>query len=211
MTNLAQRERAALSDTLLAVGPEAPTLCEGWLARDLAAHLVLREHRPLASFGIWAPPLRSYTQKVQDELAAQEWIDLVEQVRARPPLWHPAGWGSKVEQLFDGGEYFIHHEDLRRGDGVARPRTLSTEDEDSLWSALSGMGKLAFRKSPVGVVVEVPGREPTHLKKGDRGVTIRGAVGEVLLASSGRGRAAEIELDGRPEDIARLSAAPLGL
>ena len=97
MTTLAHRERAALSDTLLAVGPEAPTLCEGWLARDLAAHLVLREHRPIASLGIWASPLGVYTTKVQDDLAAQPWEDLVEQVRARPPLWHPASWGRRVE------------------------------------------------------------------------------------------------------------------
>jgi uncharacterized protein (TIGR03085 family) len=211
MTNLAQRERAALSDTLLAVGPEAPTLCEGWLARDLAAHLVLREHRPIASFGIWAAPMRSYTQKVQDELAAQPWEDLVAQVRARPPMWHPASWGNKVEQLFDDGEYFIHHEDLRRGDGVARPRELSREDEDALWGVLTGAGKLAYRKSPVGITIEVPGRERTELKAGDRQVTIHGPVGEVLLASYGRARAAEIDLDGRPDDIARLRTTPLGL
>ena len=211
MTNQAQRERAALSDTLLAVGPEAPTLCEGWLARDLAAHLVLREHRPLASVGIWAAPMRSYTQKVQDELAAQPWEDLVALVRAHPPRWSPAGWSTKVEQLVDGGELFIHHEDLRRGDGVPRPRELSREDQDALWATLRGTGKLAFRKSPVGVIIDVPGRESTPIKGGDRTVTIRGAVGEVLLASSGRARAAEIDLLGRPEDVARLQATPLGL
>jgi uncharacterized protein (TIGR03085 family) len=212
MTTLAQRERAALSDTLLAVGPEAPTLCEGWLARDLAAHLVLREHRPLASLGIWAPPLGSYATRVQDDLAAQPWEELVEQVRARPPLWHPASWGRKVEAAFDDGEFFIHHEDLRRGDGVARPRELSAEDEDALWQVLTGPGKLAYRKSPVGISVEVPGRERVQLHRaGEREVTLKGAVGEVLLASYGRARAAEIDLDGQPEDIAQLSSAPLGL
>ena len=28
------------------LGPNQPTLCEGWRTADLAAHLVLREHRP---------------------------------------------------------------------------------------------------------------------------------------------------------------------
>jgi uncharacterized protein (TIGR03085 family) len=129
-------------------------------------------------------------------------------------MWHPASWGRKVEALFDDGEFFIHHEDLRRGDGVARPRELSEEDQDALWQVLTGPGKLAYRKSPVGIAVEVPGRDRTQLHKaaGDgREVVIRGAVAEVLLASYGRGRAAEIDLEGRPEDIAKLSAAPLGL
>jgi hypothetical protein len=36
-------------------------------------------------------------------------------------------------------------------------------------------------------------------------------VGEVLLASYGRGRAAEVELAGRPEDVRALRATPLGL
>jgi len=38
------RERLELCDLLLELGPDAPTLCEGWTTADLAAHLVLREH-----------------------------------------------------------------------------------------------------------------------------------------------------------------------
>jgi hypothetical protein len=47
-----QAERSAISDTLLALGPDAPTLCEPWRTRDLAAHLVLREHNPFLATGI---------------------------------------------------------------------------------------------------------------------------------------------------------------
>ena len=36
----AQRERAALVETMRAVGPDAPTLCGDWTTRDLAAHLI---------------------------------------------------------------------------------------------------------------------------------------------------------------------------
>ena len=36
-------ERAQLAQALLDVAPDAPTLCEGWQARHLAAHIVLRE------------------------------------------------------------------------------------------------------------------------------------------------------------------------
>jgi uncharacterized protein (TIGR03085 family) len=214
MTTLAERERASLCHTFLAVGPEAPTLCEGWLARDLAAHLVLREHSPLGAAGIWGGPLASYTGRKQDEIAAQPWDTLVAQVAERPAIWHPARWASGIEAVFDDAELFVHHEDVRRGDGVARPRELSTADQNALWKALTGTGRLAYRKSPVGIVVAVPGRGPVQLHKGrdgTRDVTLHGAVGEVLLASYGRGRAASFDIDGRPEDVALLTSASLGL
>ncbi len=48
----ARSERACLCDVLTEFGEDAPTLCEGWLTRDLAAHLFVRERRPLAMPGI---------------------------------------------------------------------------------------------------------------------------------------------------------------
>lgn len=47
----AQRERSALVETFHQVGPDAPTLCERWTTRDLAAHLVVRERRLDATLG----------------------------------------------------------------------------------------------------------------------------------------------------------------
>ena len=37
--SLARAERAALSDTFDRTDPDQPTLCDGWSARDLLAHL----------------------------------------------------------------------------------------------------------------------------------------------------------------------------
>src|SRR5437763_933578 len=48
----AQRERAALVETMRTVGPNAPTLCGDWTTRDLAAHLVVREGRLDATAGV---------------------------------------------------------------------------------------------------------------------------------------------------------------
>lgn len=211
-STFARRERAALCSTLRATGPEAPTLCEGWTTRDLAAHIVVREHAPIGALGIWARPLSRYTAKIQAEIAAQDWATLLEQVAAPPALWHPARYSRRIEAVFDDSEMFVHHEDVRRGDGIARPRDLSPDDQASLWRVVLGPGRLAYRSSPVGIAVEVPDHPPTQLhKRGDHVVTVRGEVGEVLLAAYGRGRAAEVELDGRPEDVLALRAAPLGL
>src|SRR4051794_3277466 len=54
MTDLtvAQLERAALAGAMLELGADAPTLCEGWTNYDMAAHVVVREHKVIASIGI---------------------------------------------------------------------------------------------------------------------------------------------------------------
>lgn len=91
--SVAQRERAALVATMRSVGPDAPTLCDGWTTRDLAAHLVIREYRVDAAPGILIPLLAGHTAKVQDEVARNtEWNALLANV----------------------AEMFIHHEDVRR-------------------------------------------------------------------------------------------------
>ena len=58
MTSHSAAEREALADALASAGPDAPTLCEGWTAHDLAAHLIAREHRPDSTPGIYANMLR---------------------------------------------------------------------------------------------------------------------------------------------------------
>ena len=77
--SIAQRERSALIEIMRAVGPDAPTLCEGWTTRDLAAHLVVRERRPDALPGLMFAPLASHTARLQEQLAASTtYEDLVE-------------------------------------------------------------------------------------------------------------------------------------
>ena len=48
-------ERARLADLFDELGPEAPTLLTPWTTRDLAAHLVLREHDYVAGPGLVVP------------------------------------------------------------------------------------------------------------------------------------------------------------
>ena len=52
MTSLARRERHALCDLALELGPDAPTLCGDWTTRDLLAHLLVREGSPMGSPGM---------------------------------------------------------------------------------------------------------------------------------------------------------------
>ncbi len=85
--SIAQQERAALVETILAAGPEAPTLCEGWTTRDLAAHLVIREYRLDAAPGILIPFFADHTEKVQNQVAQQtEWEELVGKIASGSSL-----------------------------------------------------------------------------------------------------------------------------
>ncbi|MBX6371965.1 MAG: TIGR03085 family protein [Acidothermus sp.] len=137
-------ERAALADLLLALGPEAPTLCAGWQARHLAAHLVLRESKPLAAMGITLRPLRPLTEKTLRRLADGDFALLVERIRTGPPWWSPAGLPA-LREAVNGIEFFVHHEDVRRARPGWQPRPLPAAVEDELWRRLRRLAPLVAR------------------------------------------------------------------
>jgi uncharacterized protein (TIGR03085 family) len=210
MTSVATAEREALCDLFLDVGPDAPTLCEGWTARDLAAHLVVRERRPDGAAGIVIGPLSSYGDKVRRAEADRPWEELVARVRAGPPWWHPARL-EPVDRLVNGLEYFVHHEDVRRAQPEWSPRRLDVDLEDALARAVAAGGRLLIRKAGVGITLESDGREPIRLRDGPPDVVIRGPLGECVLYVQGRKSVAQVELDGPPDAVARVEAAPFGL
>src|SRR3954454_24263736 len=113
MTRYAQDERRALFDTLLATGPDAATLCEGWTTRDLATHLVLRDRRPDAQLGQLVPFLADHAATVTASVHDADWADLVASVGSGPPSWSPARLGP-VDEAINTAEFFVHHEDVRR-------------------------------------------------------------------------------------------------
>jgi uncharacterized protein (TIGR03085 family) len=206
-----RNERAAMSDTFLAVGPDAPTLCGDWTANDLLAHLLVRERRPDAAGGILVPALAKRTQKVMDQVAEGDYAANVQTFRSGPPLWSPFAvplLGDRAN-LF---EFFIHHEDLRRAQPEWEPRADDGSRDDDLWGALKTMGKLLLRKSPVGVTFRSAGRDDVVVKKAERGVIIVGLPGEIALVAFGRSpELARVVIQGDAADIAAFEAAPKGI
>ena len=136
------------------VGPDVPTLCEGWSTADLAAHLVVRERRPDSGPGLVWPPLAGHTEKVRRAVRDRmSWDKLVETVRRGPPL---------LLRPFDGPmntvELFIHVEDVRRaGQGGWEPRPISPELAEPSGRAV-GPGGMA-KKVPATIVISSPGRD----------------------------------------------------
>ncbi|MEC3954210.1 TIGR03085 family metal-binding protein [Nocardia sp. CDC153] len=198
---LAQRERQALVRAMAEAGPDAPTLCGEWTTRDLAAHLIVRERRPDAAPGIMLKPFAPYLERVQAKVARRPFAELLDQVRGGPPFYL-----RPVDSLMNTTEMFVHHEDVRRGAPGWEPRTLSAEDEDSLWKVLQGLARMAYRKSPVTVALTTPdGRRTVARQAGDRTVVLAGPPSELLLHAFGR-NAVRLEATGAPEDVALVHA-----
>ncbi|OZC89497.1 TIGR03085 family protein [Rhodococcus sp. 06-418-1B] len=187
---LAQHERAELVLSLTAAGESAPTLCGDWTTRDLAAHLVVRERRLDAAPGILLPLFDSYTQKVQNEVARRSFSELVAEIAAGPPVWSPF---KILDPLVNVGEMFVHHEDVRRAQSGWSPRLLSADLQNRLWRLATVVGRLAYRRSPVGVVLEtLDGRSVTVKRGGGEQVVLVGRPSELLLHAFGR---SEVHLD----------------
>jgi uncharacterized protein (TIGR03085 family) len=206
--SLASRERAALCDLFESVGPDSPTLCEGWDTRDLAAHLHLRESSLLA-VGIMLKPLSGAMERRQREMASGDWNTLVGRVR-KPPRWSPSSF-STVDARANAAEYFVHHEDVRRAQPDWEPRELSESDEKALWSILSTMGKQLYGTSQVPVVLRRPDGAELIMKPGHPAVIVSGPVSELVMHAYGRTEHAQVEIEGPDELVAQFASTSLGM
>ncbi len=212
----ARDERLALCALLDEAGPGAPTLCEGWRTVDLAAHLVLREHRPDAGIGMLGGPLAWHARRVQSALAERTpYARLVQMIRNGPPRLSLFGIPG-VDERANVTEYFVHHEDVRRAQPAWEPRELDPGESDVLWKGLR-MARFILRKAPVGV--EFARQEPPASPGSGQGqvritarartpvVTVTGTPAELTLWALGRTAAAQVRLDGSEADVRALSQA----
>lgn len=202
--DLARAERAELCDLLEEVGPDEPTLCEGWTTRDLAAHLVTREGRPDTSLGILGGPLASWTEKVQSDAASQPYEKLVSLIRSGPPIWSAfrLPW---VDGQLNTLEYYVHHEDVRRRHPGWKVRDLDPALSDFIWDRLKLAGRGWFGKVDGGVtLIRTDGDGAEHrVKGGEPAITISGTAGEIVLVAFGRSEA-DVQVAGDPEAVARF-------
>jgi uncharacterized protein (TIGR03085 family) len=205
---LAQAERAALCDLLLDVGPDAPTLCEGWTAAHMAAHLVLRERRPDVGLGLVLPgPFARHAARATERTAGQVPFErLVARIRSGPP---------RLIRLVDGPmnivEFFVHLEDVRRATDDWTPRAGLDDLQDALWPFQKSGTKLRTRRvKDVELWIARPGGEPVAVRTGGRRVTATGDPGELTMFFFGRRDQSHVELTGDPDGIAEVFTAPIG-
>jgi uncharacterized protein (TIGR03085 family) len=209
VTRYAKTERAALADTLQAVGPDAPTLCTGWTTRDLAAHLLLRERRPVASAGIVIGALAGYAERQQASIARRDYARLLDQLR-HPPVWSPVS-NPLADEMMNLLEMYVHHEDVRRARPDWLPRGLDPGLSSALWSVVRRTGRFALRRFPAAVVIDAPGHDRVSAGAGGPEICLSGKPGELALFLSGRQAAADVTVTGPEELVERLRTAKLGV
>jgi len=190
------RERLALCDLLLELGPDAPTLCEGWTTADLAAHLVLREH-----YRRWSDAQRAVEK-------AKGLPALVARLRAGAPLipWRL----PRIREVFNGLEYFIHHEDVRRANGRG-PRPPIADLEALAWRMIGySARRLERRIRPHGLELIRPDGERRRYGSGDM-ATLSGPATELTLYLGGRRSAAQVTLGGAAAAAAAVERTKISL
>ncbi|MEX0767296.1 MAG: TIGR03085 family metal-binding protein [Microthrixaceae bacterium] len=208
--NFAQDERSLLCDLLEQLGPDAPTLCEGWTTKDLAAHLYVREQRPDAAIGIVAPPFAGYSERIRREVADRDFEKLVSQVRSGPPRVSVFALPG-IDRLANTMEYFIHHEDVLRAQTDNTPRTLAQGLQLDLWNVLRKMSKLLLRKAPVGAELVCPELGSVVACSKHPAVVLTASVSELAVFCYGRQGAANVAFSGADSDVESLCLAKFSI
>jgi uncharacterized protein (TIGR03085 family) len=209
--SVVQRERAALVEILRAVGPDAPTLCEGWTTRDLVAHLLVRERRPDAVPGLVFGPLASYTARLQNRLTTStKWDDLVDLFASGPPVFSMFKLLDPVASIH---EMFVHHEDVRRAQTGWEPRELDAITTAAVKRRVAIISRVGMAKSMAAVPARLTLRTPdgkTVVTVGSGPpVTVEGEPLELLLFAFGR-NAIRVDFGGDDDLIAAVRAAKRG-
>jgi uncharacterized protein (TIGR03085 family) len=203
------RERRELCDLFEELGPDAPTLCEGWATIDLAAHLVVRERDLRAAPGLLlGGRFEATLDRLMDRAKATGYRSLVDRVRNGPPIGPMAIPGLRT--VLNLNEYVVHHEDVRRANGLA-PRADRDDLQDAVWGLLRHQARLMLRKVDGATVrVQRPDGASAHAGHGPE-VELVGEPVELLLYLFGRRGAAVVTLAGDSGAQAALERASLGI
>jgi uncharacterized protein (TIGR03085 family) len=210
-----QLERDALRDLFLELGPDAPTLCDGWTTSDIAVHLVVCEARPHAwlavPMGDRVPALRRYFDRMVEHERARGWAGLVGRVRSGAAYGPTANAWFRDRMMFR--EFLVHHEDVRRANGRG-PRTDVDVQQERAWQKVPSFAKRMLDvKAPYGMQLVHPDGRTHTVREGSPVVQLTGEPIEQLLYVFGRTGVARVDIVGdadalRVRDTSALAALP---
>lgn len=198
---------------------EAETVCAGWNAKHVAAHLIARERNPLAALGIVVPAFSGFHERGIAKIMPypNQWV--IDRLRSGPPWW------TRIAQVHIG-EDWIHTQDITRGQAniVDPSNELDSDSGTHHPELVRALSRACDRFAPL-VLRGVNGpfrllitdgmayQRTWLLRPGHRfalrankanitpDVTITGAIGELLLTLTGRERVANTVFTGNPELI----------
>ncbi|MBP8920988.1 MAG: maleylpyruvate isomerase family mycothiol-dependent enzyme [Micropruina sp.] len=186
-----QRERCC--DVLESVPPDAPTLCEGWTAFDLAAHLDALCRDPLSWPGIGLRALAPITTRRAERLQRRLGYDgLIRRLRRRSPVIPLFGADPVQGWLHHLGEWYVHTEDVRRPNGLPGARRDPPMDE-ALWLRVQVAARILCRRDRRGLTLRLPDGRTARVHDRPEPRVVTGAPGE-LMVHVYRGRAATVTI-----------------
>jgi len=198
---ISKSERQGLVETLKALGPDAPTLCEGWMTKHLLAHLIMRETEPVNASGILLKGRQKQTQNRLEELSTHFESNL-SKLMSGPPLWNPMRY---LDKWVNALEMLIHHEDVLR----AQPNWQRRKFTESETKELDFLLKIAPRFLVRGAKVLptlVVGELPTTGR-----IILRGDQVDLLLFLAGRQSASTVSIEGDESDVADFMKSSFGI
>lgn len=207
------QERAALCDLFDSLGPDAPTLLDGWTTRKLAAHLLLRERDPIAApcLVLPGPPARFAERRTMALVERREFGWLVARLRSGPPIgFFRVPWVRSFPSL---NEFFVHHEDIRRANGLGPRDDLTPALEAALWRNVQrGSRFLSRRVGGIGLGIAWAGTpQRITVRTGELTAQLTGPPGELLLYLFGRQAAARVAVTGPPAAVAAIHNGRFGM
>ncbi len=203
----AQTERQRLCDLLETVGPEALTLCEGWTTAHLAAHLVLRERKPIAALGIvLGGVFAKHTERTTRRLATKPFEDLIKKLRKGPPLLL-----RRIDGQINVLEYTIHHEDVRRTADEWEERKGIEGLQEVIWKIQKRSAHLMARKlEDIDLTLSRPSGEAVRISESGRQVTLTGEPIELAMFMTGRRDKSLVEISGDESAVTEMRSGNLG-
>jgi uncharacterized protein (TIGR03083 family) len=188
-----ERERAAVRETLRALGPDAPSGCGEWTTGDLAVHLALGDlgggtavlgARTLVAWGMRIDRLSRFNTSALRAAKARRDFDSVLDRLARPtPGVQTRGPVGRVTLM----ELWAHHEDLLGAHPALGPCP-SGIDLAPVLRVLLAYQRSPLRSLDVGVVVDgVPHRSGS--------VRVEGGIADVCRWLAGRADASGLTSD----------------
>jgi uncharacterized protein (TIGR03085 family) len=204
-------EREQLCDLLGELGPQASTLLAPWTTHDLVAHLALREHDFLAAPGLVVPGAWArFAERRRLELKETGFTHLIATIRSGPPPgFFRIRWVRRLPNL---NEFFVHHQDVRRANGLG-PRINPPAEDTALFRNLARASWFLSRRLR-GAGLDLVWAGTDQVIRARRGLPTAGMCGlpgELLLFLWGRRDAAEVEITGAPEAIEVLQRTRFGM
>jgi len=168
---------------------QAKTLCKGWSVEDLTAHLVSRERSAIGGLGIVVPALSGLHERRIARLEAKGHGYIINKL-SHYPWWMPA--------VLNTAEFWVHNEDMLRGELDLKRPTPDGECGEILWGSLGGLVRV--KKDMVADLGNVTihntqsGEEIKLRSRSDKQTTIIGAPGELLMYFYGRREVAKVSI-----------------